>query len=288
MRKRVLWYVLAIFLLDALFLAKCVSAQESPAPQTEANPQAPAPAEPPATKSSTAAREIVLPAGTRLPLVLRNGINTRTAKAGDSVYFETVYPIAQDNRMVIPMGSFLRGHILEAKRPGRVKGRGEIRMVLDSLTLPNGYTVALSATPNSADPNSRASVDREGRITGPSGVGKDVGTLGLAALAGGLEGGYVGLLARAPFRQSVAIGHGAGAAIGLAVVLLTRGPEAEVSAGTTLDVVFDQPLTLDADHLPANGPGTPPAPFPRPARPEEKNKIHHRRPPLFPFLWPRI
>src|SRR3989442_1714808 len=163
-----------------------------------------------------------------------------------------------------------------------------IRMVLDSLTLPNGYTVALSATPNSADPNSRASVDREGRITGPSGVGKDVGTVGLAAFAGGLEGGYVGLLARAPFRQSVAIGHGAGAAIGLAVVLLPRGPEAEVSAGTTLDVVFDQPLTLDADHLPANGPGTPPAPFPRPARPEEKNKIHHRRPPLFPFLWPRV
>ena len=119
-------------------------------------------------------------------------------------------------------------------------------------------------------------------------VGKDVGTVGLAALAGGWEGGYVGLLARAPFRQSVAIGHGAGAAIGLAVVLLTRGPEAEVSAGTTLDVVFDQPLTLDADYLPANGPGTPPAPFPRPARPEEKNKIHHRRPPLFPFLWPRV
>jgi len=62
--------------------------------------------------------------------MLRNGINARTAKAGDSVYFETAYPIAQNNRIVIPMGSFVRGKILESKRPGLIKGRGDFAWFL--------------------------------------------------------------------------------------------------------------------------------------------------------------
>jgi hypothetical protein len=52
--------------------------------------------------------QLIVPTGTHLPLVLRNGINTRTAKAGDVVYFETLYPISQDNRVIIPMGSCAR------------------------------------------------------------------------------------------------------------------------------------------------------------------------------------
>jgi hypothetical protein len=45
------------------------------------------------------------------------------------------------------------------------------------------------------------------------------------------------------------------------VVLLTRGPEAELPRGTTMDVVFDRPLVLDAASLPANaGAGVDPQP----------------------------
>jgi len=49
--------------------------------------------------------------------VLQNGISTRSAKAGDSVYLQTSFPITQNNRIVIPVGSYLRGELLEAKRP---------------------------------------------------------------------------------------------------------------------------------------------------------------------------
>src|SRR5437667_2740286 len=92
-----------------------VAAQESP---RTASPAAPAPADAPDTR-------VIVPTGTHLPLVLRNGVNTRTAKAGDAVYFETMYPISLNNRVAIPMGTFVRGQILTAKRPGRIAGRGE-------------------------------------------------------------------------------------------------------------------------------------------------------------------
>ena len=111
--------------------------------------------------------------GTRLPLILRNAVNTRTAKPGDSVYFETVYPITANNRMAIPMGTFVRGEILAAKRPGRIKGRGELRLALRQMTFVNGYTIDLLATPSSVDPNTGTGVDSEGKIKGPSSAMRD-------------------------------------------------------------------------------------------------------------------
>jgi hypothetical protein len=206
-----------------------------------------------ATAPAPRSDQVVVPLGTRLPLLLRNGINTRTAKPGDSVYFETVYPIAVNNKIAIPLGTFVRGQILEAKRPGRIKGRGEFRIVLDQMTFPNGYTLELKATPSSVDRDGKEGVTPEGVVTGPSGVGKDVGTVLLATAIGGPVGGYAGLLAGSPSRASLAIGHGAGAAAGLIAVLLTRGPEAELPRGTALDVTFDRPLILDAAFLTGNG-----------------------------------
>ncbi|HVH69858.1 MAG TPA: hypothetical protein VNB49_01950 [Candidatus Dormibacteraeota bacterium] len=50
----------------------------------------------------------------------------------------------------------------------------------------------------------------------------------------------------------MAIGHGVGLAAGLAIVLLTRGPEAELPRGTTIDAIFDRSLLLDAALLPTN------------------------------------
>jgi type IV secretion system protein VirB10 len=205
--------------------------------------------------------QIKVPVGTHLPLFLRNGINTSTAKAGDSVYFETAYPLAVNNKMAIPMGSFVRGEIVEAKRPGRIRGRGEFRIALNQLTFPNGYTIELQATPSSVDGDGQEGVTPEGKVKGPSGVGKDVGTALLITAVGGPVGGYAGLLAGSTGRGSLAIGHGVGAAAGLMVVLLTRGPEAELPRGTTMDVVFDRPLVLDAASLPANaGAGVDPQP----------------------------
>lgn len=273
----------------SLMVTSAYAAPQLP-PSSPLSSQAPTAQQTAATPSAGPQEEkIVLPKGTHLPLALQNGINTRTAKAGDSVYFQTLYPIAQDNRMVIPMGTFVRGQILEAKRPGFIKGRGEFRMVLDQLTFPNGYTIALTATPNSADTGGRAGVDTEARIRGPANTKSDVGTI-LATTAGSA---YIGTLAGAIYSgapgKGAAIGGGAGLLAGLAVVLLTRGPEAELPRGTTLDVVFDRPLVLDAALLPSGDKGEYSHPL-IPAAPEMDHrgsrKAHHPPllPPFIPFL----
>ena len=91
-----------------------------------------------------------VPSGTRLPLVLHNAISTRSAQPGDPVYLETLFPIVIDSRILIPAGSYVSGEVTEAKRPGRVHGRGEIKIKLDNLILPNGYQASFNASPTGA------------------------------------------------------------------------------------------------------------------------------------------
>jgi hypothetical protein len=226
--------------MSLLVSASCV-AQQPEGPQTGAPPAvAPKPAVAPQIGSS---ERITVPSGTRVGVVLQNGISTRSAKPGDSVYLQTSFPITQSNRIVIPVGSYLRGALLESKRPGRVKGRGEFRLRLDTLILPNGYTVSLNAAPRSADSGGKETMDSEGKVTGPGGKGKDAGTIaettatgaGIGAIAHGVKG--------------LGIGAGIGAAAGLAAVLLTRGPEAELPRGSTLDIVLEHDLLLEGSQI---------------------------------------
>ncbi len=147
-------------------------------------------------------------------------------------------------RFVIPVGSYLRGELLEAKRPGRIKGRGEFRMRLDTLILPTGYTVDLRAAPRSADSGGNETMDSEGKVTGGGNKGKKVGTVVETTTAGAGIGAIATRTAK-----GAGIGAGIGAAAGLAAVLLTRGPDAELPRGSTMDVVFERELALDGSQI---------------------------------------
>lgn len=215
------------------------AAQQPEGPQMDA----PAPAAPRPAAQRAPGRRLLVPAGTRLAVVLENGISTRSAKAGDSLYFHTAFPVTQNNQVVIPVGSYLRGSLLESKRPGRIKGHGEFRLRLESLILPNGYTVDLLAAPRSADTGGKETTDSEGKVTGEGGKGKDVGTVATTTVTG------AGIGAIAGGGKGAGIGAGIGGLVGLGAILLTRGPEAQLPRGTTMDIVLERELALDSNYV---------------------------------------
>jgi len=237
--------LLAVGVMTPLFAQEVPPASSAPSPVATIPVSAPTPV--------PKGDQVVVPIGTRLPLLLRNGVNTRTAKPGDSVYFETAYPIAINNKIAIPMGTFVRGQILEAKRPGRIKGRGEFRIALEQMTYPNGYTIELRATPSSVDRDGQEGVDSEGKIKGPSSKGRDTATVLVASGGGAYIGALAGGIANGAPGRGALIGGGAGGIGSLIAILATRGPEAELPRGTAMDVTFDRPLILDAAYLSGNG-----------------------------------
>src|SRR5579864_6447060 len=114
-----------------------------------------------ASKTETInAGEYTVVIGTKVPLSLINSISTKHSAAGDRVYLETSFPILANGRIVIPVGSYVAGTVTEVKKPGRVKGRGELYVRFDSLTLPNGVTREFHARIGGLDGDSTGTLDR--------------------------------------------------------------------------------------------------------------------------------
>ncbi|HYI95782.1 MAG TPA: hypothetical protein VEX68_19735 [Bryobacteraceae bacterium] len=105
-----------------LVLATCALAQPAPPPASEGL----------RTSEQPPVNAVTLNAGTKIPLSLLNTLSSKQTAVGDRVYLETLYPVVLNGRIVVPQGSYVSGTVTEVKRPGRVKGRGELYLRFDS------------------------------------------------------------------------------------------------------------------------------------------------------------
>lgn len=70
----------------------------------------------------------------------------RTAKAGDNIYAETVFPVAVNNQMLIPGGTYVEGLIDALTQPGIFSPHAHFQIHFTKLIFADGYTVALPGT----------------------------------------------------------------------------------------------------------------------------------------------
>ena len=209
-----------------------------------------------APDAKPAAKNFQVEINTRIPLSMINSVSTKNAVPGDRVYLETVFPILVDGRIVIPPGSYVSGTITKVQRPGKVKGRGEFYLRFDSLTLPNGVTRDFRARVSGLDGRASEELDRnEGSIKSEGTKGNDTRTVVETTVAGASIGALAGSAAGAT-GMGAGIGAAAGAAAGLATVLFTRGPDAVLAKGTTVEMVLDRNVDFNETEL--NFSGVPP------------------------------
>lgn len=191
----------------------------------------------------------VIEPGTRILLNMINSVSTKTAAVGDRIYLETAFPVLSGGKVVIPQGSWVQGTVTQIKRPGRVKGKGELYVRFDSLTLPNGVSRDFRGRIGAMDGRSTEQVDRqEGKIKAPGNKAGDATTIAETAGAGAGVGTIAGAAA-GNYGMGAGIGGAAGAAAGLVGVLLSRGPDATLTRGTSMEMVLDRPLSFKEGEL---------------------------------------
>ncbi len=181
--------------------------------------------------------EIVVPAGTSIPIALSTFLNTRSSQVGDNFYADTTYPIWIQQRQVIPRGSVIKGTVTQLERPGKVKGKGRIAIKFESILLPNGVTRELIAELRGIHGPGAEKIDRQTETVEMEGskgqdAGQVAGGAGQGAIIGAIAGGGKG----------AGIGAGVGSAVGLMTVLFSRGKELVLEPGTGFDLVLIQPL----------------------------------------------
>jgi type IV secretion system protein VirB10 len=187
--------------------------------------------------------------GTRIPLSLINSISTKHSEQGDRVYLETAFPVLASGRIVIPVGSWVAGTVTEVKKPGRVKGRGELYIRFDTLMLPNGVTRDLRSRMDSMDASSSGELDRtEGKVKSEGNKAGDVKTVAETTAAGASVGAIAGNAAGHGV-MGLGVGAAAGAAGGLIIMLVSRGPDAVIAKGSTVEMVLDRPIVFDENDV---------------------------------------
>jgi len=170
-------------------------------------------------------REVTIPAGTELALVLDTAVGSDTSKVEQSVKAHLSKPVAVDGQPVLGTGSAVSGIVTDAVRSGKVKGRAHVAVRFDGLV------------PAGADERYRIETASVGR-TAPATKKADAVKIGAPAAGGAIIGGIIG------GGKGAAIGAAAGGGAGTAVVMSTRGKEIHLPAGSALLVRLTEPVTI--------------------------------------------
>jgi hypothetical protein len=136
-----------------------------------------------------------IPAGTTLRVQLDTTLTDKTNKTGDTFTADVREPIYVNGKQVVPQWSTVSGHIAFLKPSGRVRGKAQMRLVLDKITTPDGTIYPLNGTLEEAQGGvcahtagaGKTKADEEGTITG---CGKSKkGMAEAAGIAGGVGAG---------------------------------------------------------------------------------------------------
>jgi hypothetical protein len=188
------------------------------------------------TSLAEAQNQFWIPEGTEFKLALHTAINSKTSKKGDIVITTLLDPVYVEDQEVLPKGIRVDGRIQEVHAAGHRGKGGQLYVLFDTLTLPDGQKVAISgsltevfASRNGGD---NSTVDAEGDLKGggPSKT-KRLIIFGAPTAAGIAAGG---------------IGPGIAAGVGglLAAYFLPKGKQAELPVGSLIGMRLDRDLTI--------------------------------------------
>ena len=189
-------------------------------PPAETAPVAPAP---PAYVARPVPAQAILPAGTRIRVRLGKTLDSKYSRPGERFVAYLADPVVLSGRVVVPRGTEFEGRVVEAKRGGRLKGRGYLGVRLDSFRL-HGRTYRIATAADLRE--SRSHKKRNVEIIG--------GSAGTGATVGAVAGGGVGAL----------VGAGAGAVVGTTGAFITGRRDVKLPVETPLVFSLRGPVAV--------------------------------------------
>jgi eukaryotic-like serine/threonine-protein kinase len=172
--------------------------------------------------------QVSVPAGTEVRLKLDKAVGSSSSRAGDAFTALITEPVLTGDRVTIPAGSRIRGHVVEAvpAKKGLAEKAGSLKLSFDRVVTPEGSGAPMSAVFAAAGSSSKR---------------RTAGTIGGGAAGGALLGKVLG-----GSTKDAVLGSVAGAAIGTGVAAGTRGHDVELPAGSPLSIRLDRAILIDA------------------------------------------
>jgi hypothetical protein len=189
----------------------------------------------------------IVPAGTKIPIQLRQAVSTKNAQPGDPIYGQTTFPVIVNNVVTIPAGTFVKGAIDTSKRAGRIKGKAELQFHLTSLIYANGYTLDIVAAVDQVPGSVDTHMKEPGKIERDSAKGEDFKKIAEGAATGGQIGALAG--ATTGSVRGVGIGGVSGIAAGSLIGILARGADVRFEIGSGVEVALNRAIAVDGEKV---------------------------------------
>ena len=260
--------VTSLLLAVALPCLALAAQNRAPGPGSPVAANSSAPAANAAAGNTTAAKSkfsgILLPAGTSLHVRLQTTLTSKTNKTGDKFSGYVEQPVISEGKTIVPVGSLVDGHVVLLKKSKRIKGVGEMRIVLDDITTENGDEFLMNGSLEEAQgsPCARTASDSEGTIKGCGKSAKSA--LKGAAIAGAMGAGagatvgmgheincqYYGNCGGPSFGADVGYGAAIGAGVALIYNVFKHEKALVLLQGTHLTFIVDR--SVNARPMPAS------------------------------------
>jgi hypothetical protein len=217
-----------------------------------------------ATNAGNKPAGVLLPAGSSLHVRLQTTLTSKTNKSGDKFSGYVEQAVIANGKTIVPVGSLVDGHVVMIKDSKRIKGVGEMRIVLDDVTTENGDEFLLNGSLEEAQgsPCAKTASDSEGTLKGCGKSAKDA--LKGAAIAGAMGAGagasvgmgheiecnYYGNCGGPSFGADIGYGAAIGASAALIYNVFKHEKPLVLIQGTHLTFVVDRSVT--ARSMPAS------------------------------------
>ena len=195
-----------------------------------------------------------LPAGTVCKVLLMEDISASKSHAGDEIHARVLEPILSDSQVVIPAGSLFEGRVMKATRPRIPSRAGFLTIAFDSIQLPEGRRVPVSASLASVGvtASSPVKMDREGRLHGSR-----PGAMWML-INGGVAGGIAkevddgtqliveAIISTATDASTAGTARIAGMIVSGAFMVTRKGHDVVLPNHTEMAITLNRPLMLSA------------------------------------------
>ncbi len=175
---------------------------------------------------------LFIPGNLHFSLELLSQLSTASSQKGDKFSCKVLAPVEY-------LGAVVEGHVRKSKRSGKEKGKSEMDLAFDTITLTNGTSGVFNATvaevfdvTGAAD---QGRADSEGTLNGKSTIKRNAIKIGVGTALGAIIGGLLG------GGKGAAIGAAIGAGVSATTTLAQRGPDLEFKRGTQFTVITNGP-----------------------------------------------
>ena len=183
---------------------------------------------------------IVMPAGTQFPATVNYNLSSANITVGDTVSFVLAEPFYYNGNIIAPAGSTVYGKAVIAKKAGRTGKNAQLKVLFNSILTPQGQNIPISAK--------IATEDGSGILKGGTAKNTAVNyakNTAIGAAVGALAGTALGPLSGGSVGKGAIYGTAVGGGIGVGKALWDKGKEVVIEAGEKVEIVLDQPVTIN-------------------------------------------